>query len=217
VPWAKNSIFPIFFQSQNGLAISLGVSGTGFFIADGLFITANHVITDVPPHSKMLYCGNVPHRITQPIEIKEVCRDPIRDIFIGRVEKDYLPTVDLAHSVPRIGRSVCLCGYPMAQLSRNTDGSINANNTRKYWQPTFIIDYFDSNHDGKQYKGFMTQHTSLRGMSGGPVFDNHGTVYGLDVASMTRPIPAQNGPSMIVSNGIVVGIEQIKSVLHMRG
>ena len=209
----KNSIFPIFFQSVQGPTTQIGVSGTGFFIDNqGHFITAHHVTTDVPSNSTLLYLGNVPDKVIAPVKIIEIFSDPVRDIFLGKVESGSLPPVKLSFDKPKIGKTVCLCGYPLAQLFQNHDGSINVGNVRQYWQPTFIIDGITANNNGKNYLGFMTQDTSLNGMSGGPVFDIEGIVYGVDVAMLNREIPQKDRSPISVHNGIVIENITIKDI-----
>jgi S1-C subfamily serine protease len=201
----KRSIFPIFFESVQGLQTTIGVSGTGFFIDnDGHFITAHHVTTEVLPNATLRYLGNVPDSMSQPSEIIEIYSDPARDIFLGKIELGYLPPVKLSFDKPRIGKNVCLCGYPFAQIHQDPDGTINVSNVRQYWQPTFIIDAIAAKDKGRTYNGFMTQNPSLNGMSGGPVFDHNGIVYGVDVARLTRESAVKDKPSIQVDNGIVI-------------
>ena len=211
----RQLIFPIFFQVQVENQVRIGVSGTGFFINEkGAFITANHVITDTPQGSRLLYVGNVPRNpIAQPIEIEEVWSDVVRDIFVGRVSASQLPPVNLGAAPVPPGQSVCLCGYPLARITPGPNNSINVQNVRQYWQPTTVIDGFQSNINDRHYVGFMTQHTSLRGMSGGPVFGIDGVVVGMDVATLTRRIPEPDGRETLVPNGIAIGINVIRQLL----
>jgi S1-C subfamily serine protease len=210
----KKSIFPIFYKSVQEETIQIGVSGTGFFISNqGHFITALHVITQTPANSTIQYSGNIPHHIINPPHpITEIYRDPLRDIFLGKINFIETTPVTFVLSKPNIGKSVCLCGYPLAKLVKNLDGSINVDAVRQYWQPTFIIDIITVSDTGKNYPGFLTQHTSLNGMSGAPVFDTSGVVYGIDTAFLQRRIPQKNKPAIQVFNGIAIENASIADV-----
>jgi len=215
----KKSIFPIFFVKEEGQNTTFGVSGTGFFIDNsGFFITALHVITEAPFGAFFQYRGNIPDHISNPPQIiTEVYRDPIRDIFLGKINISGTIPVSIIADKPKAGKSVCLCGYPLAQLSINIDGSINVNNVRQYWQPTYIIDSITITEKGKNYIGFMTQDISLNGMSGGPVFDMEGYVHGVDTAFIHREIPQKDKPAIQVFNGVALENASIKDVYSKVG
>jgi S1-C subfamily serine protease len=210
----KKSIFPIFYKSVQEKTLQIGVSGTGFFISSqGHFLTALHVITQTPANSIFQYSGNIPHHITNPPHvITEIYRDPIRDIFLGKINLTETIPVTFVFNKPKVGKSVCLCGYPLAQLVKNSNGSINVDAVRQYWQPTFIIDVITVSDNEKKYPGFLTQHTSLNGMSGAPVFDTNGIVYGVDTAFLQRQIPQKNKPAIQVLNGIAIENTSIADV-----
>ena len=210
----KKSIFPIFFFTTDGQNTQMGVSGTGFFIDDkGHFLTALHVITEKPANSVFQYRGNIPDHIVNPPEvITEIYRDPVRDIFLGKINITGTTPVASILDRPKAGKSICLCGYPLAQLSQNPDGSINVSAVRQYWQPTFIIDAVTVADNGKNYIGFMTQDISLNGMSGGPAFDTEGVVHGIDTAFVQREIPQMDKPAIQVFNGIALENASIADV-----
>ncbi len=210
----KKSIFPIFFQSVQGQTTQIGVSGTGFFIDNqGHFLTALHVMTDVPANSSFQFRGNIPDNVTNPpIPLVEIYRDPIRDIFLGKINNAGQLPVNFSLNKPKVGKSVCLCGYPLPQLSQNPDGSLNVAAVRQYWQPTYIIDGVTVADNGKNYIGFMTQDTSLNGMSGGPVFDNEGIVYGINTALFRREIPQPDKSIIQIYNGIALENASITDV-----
>lgn len=210
----KQSIFPIFYILIEGQNTTMGITGTGFFIDDkGHFLTALHVITEAPANSIFQYRGSIPDHIVNPPEvITEIYRDPIRDIFLGKLNiLNTTPVVSVLDR-PKTGKSICLCGYPLAKLSLNPDGSINVSAVRQYWQPTFIIDSVTITEKEKNYVGFMTQDISLNGMSGGPVFDSDGIVHGIDTAFVQREIPQKDKAAIQVFNGIALENASIADV-----
>ena len=209
------SIFPIFFAPPEDTLISIGVIGTGFFVDDsGLFVTAHHVMTGAPGGSTMYYYGKVPDDVCQPaVEIEGVASDPARDLYLGRITRGYLQPVELSSEAVRPGDSVCLSGYPMAVLATNPQGGV-VGNIRRYWQPTFVIDATQALINNRTYDGYIVQHTCLRGMSGGPVFDMQARVRGMAVATFTRTIPEPGGNPTVVSNAIVIDVEHIRRFIE---
>jgi hypothetical protein len=139
----------------------------------------------------------------------------VRDIFLGKIDLPETIPVAIKLDKPKAGKSVCLCGYPLAQLSVNADGGINVVAVRQYWQPTYIIDSMTVVDDEKNYVGFMTQDISLNGMSGGPVFDTDGVVHGIDTAFLQREIPQKNKPALQVFNGIAIENTSILDIYAM--
>jgi S1-C subfamily serine protease len=208
------SIFPIFFAPPEDLLIGMGVSGTGFFVDDrGLFVTAAHVMASAPLGSTSYYYGQVPDAVVQPaVEIEHVASDPARDLYLGRITRSYGKPVELSSEAVRPGDSVCLSGYPMAVLATNPHGGV-VGNIRRYWQPTFVIDATQALINNRTYDGYIVQHTCLRGMSGGPVFDMQARVRGMAVATLTRTIPEPGGTPTIVPNGIVIDVEHIRQFI----
>src|SRR5215218_9708128 len=194
------SIFPILYAYERADGPVIGVSGTGFFVDDsGLFVTVDHSMNCAPAGSGYYYYGNLPDELLQPpLEIEPIASDPGHDLYLGRVERDSL-RVDLSSGAARPGDSVCLSGYPMAEVSINAEGRFVAN-VRRYWQPTFVIDATQALVDGKVYDGYIVDHPCFSGMSGGPVFDVEGQVRGMAVATVTRTEPDLNGEPIVVRN-----------------
>ena len=213
----KNSIFPIFFTYTEDNVPKIGVAGTGFFIDDqGHFLTALHVLTEAPANALFQYRGNIPgHVINPPQELIEIFKDPVRDILLGKINNIESVPVAFVLDRPQIGKSVCLCGYPLAQLSTDPNGSLNVSAVRQYWQPTYIIDTITITNPGQNYLGFLTQDISLNGMSGGPVFDSEGIVHGVDTAFLHREIPQKGKPAIQVYNGVALENTAIIDVYAM--
>lgn len=214
IPKVKESIFPIFFQKSEWGFTEIWVSWTGFFINDnGLFLTAHHVISDIPSGAKILYCWNIPEKIVQPIEIEEVYSNPENDIFLWKVSSEYWPWLEFDTWNLEIWSSVCLCGYPLSQISLNPDKTINVNNVRQYWQPTFKIDkaVFEWFNWRNYTDAFITQDTSLPWMSWWPIFNRNWKIIGMDVATMSRKISLDSSNTKIVDNWVGISIS---SILH---
>jgi S1-C subfamily serine protease len=210
------SIFPIFFAFEQDGSPALSVSGTGFFVDDsGLFVTADHIMNCAPAGSTYYYYGNLPDQLSQPaVEIERVASDPGRDLYLGRVaRRDYMRAVELSGEAVRPGDSVCLSGYPMAEVSIDSNRGVVAN-VRRYWQPTFVLDVTQAVVDSRVYDGYLVGHPCFSGMSGGPVFDVEGKVRGMAAATFTRSEPDLKGELTIVKNGIVLDVEHIRAFVE---
>jgi len=210
------SLFPIYYvQPESDL---VGVCGTGFFVDDsGLFLTSEHVMASPPPGSGIYFYGKTPDEVCPAVEIEHVASDPSRDLYLGRVARDYLQPVKLSDDPVRPGDSVCLSGYPLAVLDVSSHGTI-AGNVRRYWQPTFVIDVTHAVVDGRTYDGYIVQHACFPGMSGGPVFDTEGNVRGMAAATFSRTIPPVPGETpTVVSNAIVIDMDHLREFLAGSG
>jgi S1-C subfamily serine protease len=209
------SIFPIFYAYENADGPIISVSGTGFFVDDnGLFVTVDHSMNCAPAGAHYYYYGNLPDELIQPpLEIERVASDPGRDLYLGRVRRNQLRAVELSSEAVRPGDSVCLSGYPMAEVSVNSERGFVAN-VRRYWQPTFVIDATQAVVGHRVYNGYIVGHPCFSGMSGGPVFDVEGKVRGMAAATVTRTEPELDGDSSVVKNGIVLDREHIRAFIE---
>jgi S1-C subfamily serine protease len=210
------SIFPIFYiHHEDDLA---GVCGTGCFVgADGLFLTSDHVMASPPAGSTLYFYGKTPDAVCEPaVELEHVWSDPSQDLYLGRVSRDYLQPAELSDEPVRPGDSVCLSGYPMADVTIGPHGGL-VGSVRRHWQPTFAIDAMDVVIQGRTYSGYIVEHPCYPGMSGAPVFDMQGQVRGLVGANLTRTIPPlPDELPTFVSNGVVIDVEHIRGFLAAR-
>lgn len=219
---AKNAMFPIFrFDQLSEQQARIGVIGTGFFInTKGTFVSVAHIFDDSNQSTRFFYLGKLPENLQKPrLEIVEVCRDDQADIYVGRVDLKTSGYFSLSKTIPEIGRSVCISGYPLAQISMNQQGGLELGGVRRYFQPTFVLDRAvinSKNSQGKirKHDGFLVRDIGLFGMSGGPVFDVDGVVVGMQ-GSVTQPRTSTNGSRTIsVENALVIRSNLILDLLQ---
>lgn len=204
----KKSIFPIFrFVQVSSSQVNVKVQGTGFFIdSKGYFVSAAHLFRDPTPQTSFRYLGRLPEEVKPRLLIREIAKDEEQDVFIGKI--DIVEPVNflyLAKAIPPIGRSVCVSGYPLANIEPNERGGLALGGVRRYFQPTFVLDEVEmESESGERRKVFLTRDFGLFGMSGGPVFDRGGRVFGIQSA-VTEPRESRGagGRSIIVENAIV--------------
>ncbi len=219
----RKSIFPIFFFGHNGTHGSLG---TGFFIdEDGHFLTANHVIQALPQGANLAYLGNIPNNSFQskkPMPIQVLAQDKRTDLALGRIDQERLPPLTMAEQEALIGQSISLCGYPLPHITskkltnnENLVGvKLDVSQVRQYWQPTMKMDRIKKNSFFKKpFDSLITQHPSLPGMSGGPIFDLNGNVVGVNTANATRQIQRKTIP-LQVENGIGIELTEVKNFVN---
>lgn len=209
----SQSVFPIFYvHHDDNLA---GVCGTGFFIGDGgLFLTSDHVMASPPAGSTLYFYGRTPDEVCDPaIELERVWSDPSVDLYLGRVARAGLPPAPLSDDPIRPGDSVCLAGYPLADVKIGPSGGL-VGSARRHWQPTFAVDAAQVVIQGRTYTGYVVEHPCYPGMSGAPVFDMAGQVRGLVGANLTRTIPPlPDEMPTVLSNGVVIDVEHIRAFL----
>jgi S1-C subfamily serine protease len=219
---AKSAMFPIFrWEQVSPQQINIVVTGVGFFVnTKGYFVSVAHIFDNASNNTKFFYFGLLPDKLQNPrLEIKEVVRDNDHDIFIGRVKVKNSRYLYLAKHIPDIGRSVCISGYPLAQIQSNNQGGLELSGVRRYFQPSFVLDKAVVNSGGgagltRRHDGFLVRDPSLFGMSGGPVFGAHGLVFGMQ-GSVTQPRISTNasGRSISVENAVVIRSNLILDLL----
>jgi S1-C subfamily serine protease len=220
----KKTMFPIFRKDINSPGQqTIGVVGTGFFInKNGYFISVAHLFDNPNQNTSYVYWGQLPDKITNPpLVIKEIAKDNSNDIFIGKVDLETSNYLKVSEKLPDIGKSVCIAGYPLAQLSKNQNGGAELGGVRRYFQPSFVLDKAKVKSDNgsgviRDHVGFLIRDPILFGMSGGPIVGINGTVVGVQ-GSITQPRISQNGNrSISVENGMAIETKQITKLLKKK-
>jgi len=219
---AKNSMFPIFrFEQVNPSQARVVVAGCGFFInLAGYFISVAHVFDNPGTQTLFQYRGRLPDNVHNPaLRINEIDRDDNCDIFIGKINAQSTSYLSLSKCKPEIGKSVCLSGYPLANIQNNPQGGLELGGVRRYFQPSFVLDHIvcdSKNPHGqvRRHDGFLVRDLGLYGMSGGPVFDVEGCVVGMQ-GSVTQPRTSAGsaGNSIVVQNAVAIRSNLILELL----
>lgn len=158
--------------------------GSGFIISpDGYIVTNNHVIESADEVSVELYSGG-------QLEAEIVGRDPRTDIALLKVKNDKgdLPFVEFGDSdAAKVGDWVLAIGNPLGQGFSVSAGIVSARNR------TLQGSYDDF---------IQTDAAINRGNSGGPLFDMHGRVIGVNTAILS-PNGGSIGIGFAMSSAVV--------------
>lgn len=140
-------------------------SGSGFFIsADGYIVTNNHVVANAE---------EITVRLTDERELTAtlVGTDPETDLAVIRVEGSNFPFVRFETDArPRVGDWVLAIGNPLGLGGTVTAGVVSAYGRQIDQSTTPYVDYM------------QIDAPINRGNSGGPTFDIHGRVIGVNSA-----------------------------------
>jgi len=140
-------------------------SGSGFFIsADGYIVTNNHVVANAE---------EITVRLTDERELTAtlVGTDPETDLAVIRVEGNNFPFVRFETDArPRVGDWVLAIGNPLGLGGTVTAGVVSAYGRQIDQSTTPYVDYM------------QIDAPINRGNSGGPTFDIHGRVIGVNSA-----------------------------------
>ena len=143
-------------------------SGSGFFIsADGYIVTNNHVVENAEEITVRL-------NDDRELEATLVGSDPETDLAVLRVEGANFPFVRFeAEARPRVGDWVLAIGNPLGLGGTVTAGVVSAYGRQNVDPRTAYVDYM------------QIDAPINRGNSGGPTFDIHGRVIGVNSAILS--------------------------------
>ena len=217
----KKGMFPIFSRTIHGSQITMSSLGSGFFVnSNGVFVTTAHLFDNSTLQTEYLYCGLLPDNLQNPpLQIKEIVRDNTADIYVGKVALENINFLKFTDAIPEVGKTVCIAGYPLPNITINGQGGFDLGGVRRYFQPSFILDSASGNVKNEQgvirtHKGFAIRDFGLFGMSGGPVVDINGHVLGMQ-ASVTDPRESTNGTrTIIVQNAIAIANDRVIQLLQ---
>lgn len=167
--------------------------GTGFFIAGyGIFATARHVLEDACDKDGRANCAiGILHFMPERYffrRIVHVCWNSVSDVAIGIVEPmkedgaiDMLNNgfLGVTLRVPSTGSQVVTYAYPNHLVTNDSEGA-KIELFPAMYEGT-LEEYFPEGRDPKMMPGpcFQTSMHVHGGASGGPVFDEHGRVFGI--------------------------------------
>lgn len=161
-------------------------SGSGFFIsADGLIVTNNHVVANAEEITVRL-------NDDREFQATVVGADPETDLAVLRVEGTNFPFVRFeTEARPRVGDWVLAIGNPLGLGGTVTAGVVSAYGRQVGQAETPYVDYM------------QIDAPINRGNSGGPTFDIHGRVIGVNSA-----ILSPNGYSVGIGFAIPADVAQ---------
>ena len=168
---------------------NLGV-GTGFLIsADGLILTANHVVRGASKVTVTLDNGT---SYTATV----VGRDLVRDIAVIHIGATGLPFLQIGDTGQvKLGGQVLVIGFPLGTTNLTVTSGIVS---------SFVTD------SGRNLTNIQTDTAVNPGNSGGPMLDLQGKVVGL-VTSVYAAAAAQNVNFAVSANTILQYIDRLKA------
>lgn len=150
-----------------GASDSHAATGTGFAVGGGLFITNYHVVADraLEPETYRLEVV-LPGGRRGPLEIVAV--DVIHDLAVVKGDAGDAPALALRTAPLAKGDKGFSLGYPLAQGLTVVEGTYNGRSEEQYYERIHFTGAINA------------------GMSGGPVVDTAGRVFGVNVAVHRR-------------------------------
>jgi serine protease Do len=172
--------------------------GSGFLVSeDGLILTSQHVVSD--PQASY----NVVLEPSKNYRAKVMCRDPINDIAILKIEGKNFPYLPLGDSDKiELGEQVIAVGNALGEFHDTVSAGIVSGLSR------LITAFRDPSQGVSRLKGLIQTDAAINpGNSGGPLVNMKGEVIGINTAMV---MGAQNIGFAIPINYAKKDLEEVK-------
>lgn len=147
--------------------------GSGFIVSpNGIIVTNKHVITETAAEYTVI--TNDGKKYTAIV----LCRDPINDVAIIKIEADHMPTIALGKSEKtELGASVLAIGNALGIFKNTVSAGIVSGLSRS------VVAQADPNSPPQEMRGLIQTDAAINpGNSGGPLVNSSGEVIGINAA-----------------------------------
>jgi hypothetical protein len=187
----RYAVVPIFTWPRQPGAADYRFIGTGFFVAEGLVLTAEHVAAEIR-HADEERAGFViqylPNNRVASRRIFQMSGNLNSDVALLRVVEEYPgqsnPAARLGAQTPAPGSLAYTLACPNTKIFDTADGKQTIAVNYEYYRGQ-IIEYFPSGRDRAllRWPCFHVNFHMHAGASGGPVFDDRGRVFAINCVS----------------------------------
>ena len=172
--------------------------GSGFIISpDGYVLTSQHVVGDTDADYTVIYEPD------KKYPAKVICRDPINDIAILKINAKNLPFIELGDSNNiELGQSVIAVGNALGEFHDTVSTGVVSGLSR------YITAFSGITQQAEMLRGLIQTDAAINpGNSGGPLVDIEGKVIGINTATV---MGAQNIGFAIPINYAKKDVEEVK-------
>jgi S1-C subfamily serine protease len=178
--------------------------GSGFIVSpDGYIITSCHVVGDTEADYTVVF------EPEKKYPAKVLCRDPINDIAILKVNVKKLPYLELGDSSKiELGEEVIAVGNALGEFHDTVSTGVVSGLSR------YITAFSGLDHRAERLRGLIQTDAAINpGNSGGPLIDMEGRVIGVNTAVVAM---AQNIGFAIPINCAKKDLEEVKKYGKIR-
>lgn len=147
--------------------------GSGFLVSpDGFVLTSQHVVSDTEADYTVIL------EPTKKYQAKVICRDPINDVAILKIEGKNFPFLELGVSDKiELGEQVIAVGNPLGEFHDTISAGIVSGLSR------FITAFSGISQQTSRLKGLIQTDAAINpGNSGGPLVNMEGKTIGINTA-----------------------------------